>query len=117
MIKVTIQNKFCLVEPQGPLNEADFKTMASQVDPIIEKEGELDGLVIKTRKFPGWENFGDIVAHIRFVKNHHQMIKKVALVTDSKIAGLIPVIGGHFVNAEVKHFEFDDFESTVEWIG
>jgi hypothetical protein len=117
MIQVTIQNKFCLVEPQGPLSEADFKTIASQVDPVIEKEGELDGLVIKTRDFPGWEKFGDIVAHFRFIKNHHQKIKKVALVTDSKVADLAPVIVGHFVNAEVKHFDFDDFESAVEWVG
>ena len=117
MIKITLQKHFCLIEPQGRLTKEDFKTISSQVDPIIENEGKLDGLVIKTREFPGWETFSDIVEHFRFVKDHHQVIKKVALVTDAKVAELFPAVVGHFVKAEVKHFDFDEYEEAVEWIG
>ena len=117
MVKITLQNKSCLVEPQGPLTKEDFEVIASRVNPVVEKEGELEGLVIKTPDFPGWESFGDMVEHFRFVKNHHQVIKKVALVTDAKVADLFPAIVGHFVKAEVKSFAFDEYENALEWIG
>ncbi len=116
MITITRHKNFCVIEPHGPLTKEDFKTVASQVDPIIEQDGKLDGLVIKTRDFPGWETFSDVVAHFRFVKNHHQMINKVALVTDAKVADLVPTVINHFVKADVKHFAFNEYEKAVEWI-
>ncbi len=117
MIKITLHKNFCVIEPQGPLTKEDFKTIASQVDPIIEQEGKLDGLIIKTRDFPGWKTFSDVVEHFRFVKNHHRMIKKVALVTDAKVADLLPTVINHFVKAEIEHFDFDEYEKAVKWIG
>ena len=116
MIKITLEKSFCLVEPQGPLSKQDFAEIARQVDPVIEREGELGGLIIKTRKFPGWESLHDVVEHFRFVKNHHAKIEKIAVVTDAKIAEIFPVVVNHFVKAEVKQFDYDDFDDAVEWI-
>ncbi len=116
MIKITPQRGYCLIEPQGPLTKDDFIAIARQVDPIIESEGKLDGLIIKTREFPGWEGLSDVIEHFRFVKNHHQAIKKIALVTDSKVGEIVPAIVGHFVKADVRHFDFDDYDEAVDWI-
>jgi len=116
VINITLVENFCILEPHGPLTKEDFQKVAAKVDPVIESEGRLEGLVIKTREFPGWESFSDVVEHIRFVKNHHQAIKKVALVTDAAVADLFPAVVSHFVKAKIKHFEFDDFEKAVEWI-
>ncbi len=116
MIKIMLVENFCIIEPQGPLTKEDFLAVAAKVDPVIENEGKLDGLVIKTREFPGWQSFSDVVEHIRFVKNHHQVIKKVALVTDATVADIFPAVVSHFVKAEIKHFDFDEFEKAVEWI-
>jgi hypothetical protein len=84
MIKITPLNNYCVLEPQGPLSGDDFTAIANQIDPIIEHEGHLDGLIIKTRRFPGWEGLGDVVEHFRFIGDHHRVIKKIALVTDAK---------------------------------
>jgi len=116
MIQVTLEENYCLIEPNSPLTKEDFAAIATKVDPVIENEGTLDGLVIKTQDFPGWESFSDMVEHFRFVKNHHQNIKKVALVTDARAASIFPSIVSHFVKAELKHFEYEDYESAVDWI-
>ena len=116
MIKISPQNNYCVIEPQGPLTKGDFAAIARQIDPIIANEGQLDGLIIKTREFPGWEGLGDIIEHFRFIRNHHRMIAKVALVTDARIAEVFPAIVDHFVEAEVRHFDFDDFDKAVAWI-
>lgn len=116
MLEVTLFANYCLIQPQGPLTKQDFTEIARRIDPLIENRGRLDGLIVKARDFPGWQGLPDVIAHFRFVKNHHRVIKKVALVTDTKIAEVVPAIVGHFVSAEVKHFDFDRFDEAVAWI-
>jgi len=115
-VNIEMLGKACLVEPQGALSKDDFAAIAAIVDPIIESEGRLDGLIIKTRDFPGWEGFGDMIEHFRFVRNHHKKIRKIALVTDAKVADAFPSVANHFVKAEVKHFDYDDFDDAVDWV-
>jgi hypothetical protein len=116
MIEVSLKHNFCLIEPQGPLSRDDFETIAKQIDPVIEKGGQLDGLIIRTRVFPGWKSFGDFIEHFRFVKNHHRAIDRIALVTDTPVAQIFPLIVSHFVSAEVRQFDFDDYDEAVVWM-
>ena len=116
MIKVTLIDNYCLIEPQGPLTHDDFSTIANCIDPIIERNGRVDGLTIKTRRFPGWESLADIIDHFRFVRDHHRAIGHVALVTDTALAQVFPVIARHFVSADVRQFDFDDYDKAVNWI-
>ena len=104
------------VRPQGKLETQDFLTLSEVVDPFIKKRGELNGIIIVTKKFPGWEDFSGMIEHMRFVHNHHRKIAKVAIVTDSKIADVAESLGKHFVKASIKHFPFKEFESAKEWM-
>jgi peroxiredoxin len=72
----------------------------------------LHGLLIHTKSFPGWADFGAMVSHFKFVKNHHQHIAKVAAVTDSGFLTIMPSIISHFNHAEVRHFK----ESALTWV-
>ena len=113
---VRIVDDYCIVQPEGPLKEADFARIAAAIDPVIEADGELDGLIIHTKGFPGWESFSDMVAHFRFVRGHHEKIEKVALVTDAPVGELAPKIAKHFVAAEIQHFDFDDLNAAIDWV-
>ncbi len=103
------------VHPEAPLQKSDFEKLAQAVDPFIEKEGHLNGLVIEARDFQGWENLGAMVEHFRFIRNHHAHIGKVALVTDSSLAGIAERIGSHFVSAEIRRFPADRLGAAEEW--
>ena len=106
-----------IAEPHGPLSRDDFANLAAAVDPFIEQNGELNGLMLCPGKhFPGWENFSSLLAHFKFVKNHHQHIAKVAAVTDSGFLTILPNIVSHFVHAQVRHFEFDDKQGAMAWL-
>ena len=105
-----------VVEPKGALESADFEALTKEVDPYIEKKGELRGLMIQTETFPGWRDFGSLISHFRFVRNHHKHIKKVAAVTDSAFAAIAPAVTNHFVSAEVRHFAFADREAAMTWL-
>lgn len=105
-----------VVEPQGALQAEDFEALAKQVDPYIEHHGTLRGLLIQAETFPGWRDFGGLVSHLRFVRNHHKHIKKVAAVTDSAFGVIAPSVANHFTSAEVRHFAFADLELAKAWL-
>jgi hypothetical protein len=104
------------VRPKSALAEGDFVTLARAVDPHIEATGGLRGLIIETPGFPGWESLGAMVAHFRFVRDHHRHIRKVAVVTDSAMGNVAERLASHFVSAEIKHFPSGELEAAKQWI-
>ena len=104
------------VHPQAPLEKQDFEIIAAEVDPYIELHGGLNGILIESESFPGWENFEALISHFRFIKDHHTSIAKVAAVTDSTFLSILPSVANHFVKAEVKHFHYNEKEAALAWL-
>ena len=105
-----------ILKPIGPLESTDFEKLAREVDPYIIEKGTLNGLMIYTKSFPGWDNFTAFLSHIKFVKNHHQKIKKIAAVTGSGFLSIMPQVANHFIQAEVRHFDYDDKDTALNWL-
>jgi len=105
-----------VVEPQGALSREDFASLAREVDPYLEDAGTLRGLLIQSERFPGWQDFGALVAHLRFVRDHHRRVRRIAAVTDSTFLSAAPRIAEHFVSAEVRHFPFEQREAALAWL-
>ena len=118
MLKVDfIKSKgIAILEPNGELSSVDFEKAAKTIDPYIEKFGKLNGLIIHTRSFPGWDSFGSFITHMKFVKEHHTKVARIAFVTDSPIGSIAEKITDHFIKAEIKHFSFDEIEASKHWI-
>lgn len=104
-----------VVELHGPVRAEDFDALASAVDPWIETHGELRGLVLHAREFPGWENVGSFLRHVRFVRDHHRRIRRVAICAGGTIASVAPRLAEHFVHAELRHFGHDQLEPAIAW--
>lgn len=104
-----------VVEVEQALRAQDFDALAFTADSWIETHGYLQGLVIHVREFPGWENLGSFLRHVRFVRNHHREVKRIAFAADSKLASLAPEIAGLFIQAEVKSFGYDELDIAISW--
>jgi hypothetical protein len=104
------------IHPKSALEQADFVKLAEKVDPYIEASGGLRGVIVEAPAFPGWESFGALVAHVRFVRDHHRRIGKIALVTDSAIGNVAEHLASHFVSAQIKHFSATELEAAQQWI-
>lgn len=104
------------LRPKSALGQEDFAQLAKTVDPHIEKTGNLAGLIIETPGFPGWDSLGAMVAHFRFVRDHHRRIRKIAVVTDSAMGNLAEHLASHFVAAEIRHFPAGQLEAARQWI-
>ncbi len=105
-----------ILMPEAPLESDDFEKRAQEIDPYIEANGKLHGVMIDAVSFPGWKDFAGIIAHLRFVKNHHQKIQKLAFVSDSNVLSIAPGIAKHFVQADVKHFSHSQRDDALRWL-
>ena len=104
MLNVTVNREDGIVtlEPDGVLTQKDFESAATVIDPYIEMAGTLNGVIIHTKVFPGWDSFAAMLTHLKFVQDHHKRVSHVAFVTDSK--------------AEVKHFRFGELQQARLWV-
>lgn len=105
-----------IVQPEGKLEKVDFEQLANLVDPYIQEQGNLNGLMVYATDFSGWEDMASMVSHFQFIEDHHEKVKKVAVVTDDNVLSLLPSIGNHFTSAEVKHFPVKDREQAESWL-
>ena len=105
-----------IITPEAPLESTDFERLAQEIDPYIETNGKLHGLMIDAESFPGWKDFAGLVAHLKFVKNHHQKVQKIAIVSDSSVLSFAPKIASHFVEADIKHFSRSQREDALHWL-
>jgi hypothetical protein len=109
-------NAVLYVRPQGALRKEDFERLAQAVDPFIAIQGPLAGVLVETPRFPGWENFAAMLRHFRFIRDHHRVIRRVALVTDSAVGDLAEHLASHFVAAEVRHFPAAELDAATVWL-
>jgi hypothetical protein len=105
-----------VVAPRGKLTAADFERLEAEVDDWVDARGDgLKGLVVHTRDFPGWEDLGSALRHIRFVRDHHREIPRVAFASDSRVAALGPTLAQHFAKAEIERFDWDALDDAIRW--
>jgi tRNA U38,U39,U40 pseudouridine synthase TruA len=105
-----------VLNPEGPLEAADFTTLASQVDTYLEQHVKLRGVLIRAKSFPGWKDFAAMLAHLKFLKEHIRKIEKVAVVADGAVVMIMPNIANHFVLAQVQHFDFEREDEAWVWL-
>jgi len=105
-----------VIQPEASLEASDFQKITQEVDPYIEANGKLHGVLIDAKAFPGWKDFAALVAHLKFVKDHHRKIERIAAVSDSSFLSIAPKIASHFVQAEVRHFAHSQRDEALNWL-
>ena len=110
------QQGVLILQPKGELEAADFERVRAEVDPYIEKSGGLKGVMIVAEHFPGWDDFSALSAHLRFVREHQDKIRRVALVTSDRLVSAMPRIASRFLSAEVQAFPMGGRDEALLWV-
>jgi hypothetical protein len=105
-----------VVEPREALTADDFRAIARTIDPYIEERGRLSGLLVDAPSFPGWDSFGALIQHLKFVRDHHRKIDRVAAVTDNEFLKIAPRIAEHFAHPEIRVFPSAERAQALAWL-
>lgn len=110
------EQSILILQPHGKLNAADFERIAGEIDPYIENAGDLKGVVIEAEHFPGWHDLSAFVAHFKFVKNHRQKVKRLAVVSNDRVMGALPHLANRFLVEDSRHFPTAKKTEAVAWV-
>ena len=98
------------------VSEADILLLIPKVDEYLEHHKRLAGIMLISKDWAGWESFAALRATMTFLSGHHNKISRIALVTNSVLADLIPLFAGRLVNTTIRHFRYEDEASAKIWL-
>ncbi|MGQ9424592.1 SpoIIAA family protein [Gilvimarinus sp. F26214L] len=114
-VEVDPSIKVALIRPQGLINSNDMETAVGVVEPFLEQEGHLAGMLVEAPQFPGWDSFRKVLPRLTFSGDEHHRIRRVAVATDTALPGAEESLGAHFNHAQVRMFGFAEREAAKRW--
>ena len=106
------------VEPasDSALSEDDFEAIGKVIKKYLEDHDKLPGIMIRTRRFPGWQSLGALFAHLKFVSRINDRIGRIALVTNSAMGSFADHIFDPLMRAKIRQFDFDQNDEALAWL-
>jgi len=105
-----------IMQPNGELEAADFERLSARVDPYLAEAGVLGGVMIVAEHFPGWDDLAALISHLRFVREHHRKVRRVALVTSDRLVSALPRFASRFLDSEVRSFTMQQRDEALLWV-
>ena len=90
-----------VLEPSGSLRKADLDALTERFNARVARADRSRTWSSTRRSFPTWSDFARAAEHIRFIRDHHRQIEKVALVSDARILDFAPRVARLFVAARI----------------
>lgn len=104
-----------IIDADSPLATADIDALASTLDSWLAQHAELRGLVVHAPAVPGWQNMAGLTSHVKFVRQHHRRIRRLAIAMDGPAAQFAPKLAGHLVHPEIRHFSYHELDAARSW--
>ena len=114
-IVITKDENVLIVQINQSLSRDMIAMLRGEIDGFINEHDYVPNLVISSRTAPHWDSLRAFADHLDMVHDHHKLIKKVALVSDSAVFSVLPKLVDYFVGAKLRHFKEDDFTKAVAW--
>lgn len=104
------------VTPEGALTEGDFDHLAQVIDEYINTHDVVPNLLVHPRGIPRWSGIKAMQKHLHFVREHHKLVRKIAIVGDIGLLTVLPPLIDHFVGAKIRHFPEEKIEAARAWV-
>ncbi|MGZ3257000.1 MAG: STAS/SEC14 domain-containing protein, partial [Croceibacterium sp.] len=75
--------------PQGALTEQDFDSVAQAIDSHINSRDLVPNILVHVHGIPHWASLAAMSRHFHLVKEHQKLVKKVAVVGDVGLLGVL----------------------------
>ena len=85
MIKIEFMQskKVLMLTLTGTLTVDDIAKIKMTLDEHINQDDNIPNLLLHLSKMPHWDGFQALKEHLKLVKDHQRLIKKITIVGDS----------------------------------
>ena len=101
-------------EISGTVKKGDYETLVPEVQAIVEEEGSAN-LLLDMTDFK-WEALDTWGADMKFGRDDHKKIDKMAVVGDKRWHKWIGKIADPFFAGEAEYFDTADSEAVWAWL-
>lgn len=117
-IKMDADAGILALEPAADkaLSEDDFEAVGQTIGNYLKDHDRLRGILIHSRKFPGWQGIGALFAHLKFVNAVHDKIDRIALVTNSPMGTFADHVLDPLMLAKIRKFDYDQRDEAIGWL-
>ena len=117
-IKLDTETGILVLEPAADkaLSEDDFEAVGKAIGHYLEDHERLRGIMIHSRRFPGWRSMGALFAHLKFVSSVHDRIERLAVVTSSPLGSIADHVLDPLMLAKVRKFDYDERDQAMAWL-
>lgn len=114
-LKIDEKDNVVIASPSGALTPEDIDAFAAKLNDYVNEHDRVPNLVLHAESFPHWKNFDALKQHFALVRDHHKLVKKVAVVSDSTLIWLLRPIADQFTGAKIRRFSESAFDDAVNW--
>lgn len=117
-IALDVDTGILVLEPAADkaLSEDDFEAVGKAIGHYLEDHKRLRGIMIHSRRFPGWRSIGALFAHLKFVNSVHDRIDRLAMVTSSPLGSIADHVLDPLMLAKVRKFDYDERDQAMAWL-
>lgn len=117
-IKLDAEAGILTLEPatNKALSEDDFEAVGQTIGNYLKDHDRLRGILVHSRKFPGWQSIGALFAHLKFVNAVHDKIDRIALVTNSPMGTFADHVLDPLMLAKIRKFDYDQRDEAMGWL-
>jgi len=117
MIEIHVSDEgIAEIEFEDALTSQDFDKVRGVIDDYINEKDRAPNLLIHLHQMVHWSSFKALQKHFRLVRDHHRLIKKVAVVGDVPLLNVAPEIANHFVAATIRRFPERSLRDARSWL-
>ena len=103
------------VQLLGKLDAAVYEEEERDLNAFIHNHDRFK-LLLDLREFDGWQGLGAVGRHLAVVRDHRDLVDRMAIVGDNGFAKMAKRLSKSFVKAEAKYFDADEFDEAKRWI-
>jgi hypothetical protein len=105
-----------VLELSGPQQALDTVRICALLDPYLAEAGRLRGLLVDTRRAPGWADAEALLAEERFLLRYLPVIDRVAFVTDSDLIAALARLATRGASPIFRRFPWRGFHEAMAWL-
>ena len=90
--------------------------ITKDADALIAEKWTINWVLINVSSFDWYESFSAFLSHIKFIKNHQEFVKKLAIIWDETWEKILPKLVNIFVHPELKRFSIENENKAIEWL-